>query len=152
LLLVCRVANASSRAPRMHSRTTGPHVFLLSHRQSGVTDRSGLQTGGRTGRRDESRAMHNQEEQSQASNPTAPGEAPHVAGSSGRGAASPGRGGGVMQACGRCGITPDNLKGGRLLDCGACLNMRYCGKACQTADWKAHKAACKAHQALQGNT
>jgi hypothetical protein len=131
-----------------------------------LNDRSGLQThdqchcsqatppniGGHLGKRDESHATHNQEEQSQASNPKSPGEAPHVAAGSGRGAASPGRAGEVMQACGRCGITPDRLKSGKLQDCGACLKMRYCGKACQTADWKTHKAACKAHQALQRNT
>jgi hypothetical protein len=28
--------------------------------------------------------------------------------------------------------------------CAACSTVVYCGKACQTADWPAHKAACKA--------
>lgn len=27
--------------------------------------------------------------------------------------------------------------------CGNCSSVRYCGKACQKADWKAHKAACR---------
>ena len=31
--------------------------------------------------------------------------------------------------------------------CSGCLLVRYCGAACQKADWRAHKAACKEVQA-----
>ena len=40
--------------------------------------------------------------------------------------------------CAHCGATdPENT-------CAACQVVFYCGKACQVADWCAHKAACKA--------
>ena len=31
----------------------------------------------------------------------------------------------------------------RLKLCGACKSVRYCGKECQTAHWKDHKAECR---------
>ena len=34
--------------------------------------------------------------------------------------------------------------------CSACRLMRYCGAACQKADWRAHKAACAELQRKQG--
>jgi hypothetical protein len=34
--------------------------------------------------------------------------------------------------------------GGPLQACGACKRVKYCCKECQTSDWPAHKAACKA--------
>ena len=33
--------------------------------------------------------------------------------------------------------------------CGGCRLVRYCGAACQKADWPAHKAACRELQARQ---
>ncbi|EEB91130.1 hypothetical protein MPER_10561, partial [Moniliophthora perniciosa FA553] len=32
----------------------------------------------------------------------------------------------------------------RLLKCSGCSLVYYCNKECQTADWKTHKAECKA--------
>jgi hypothetical protein len=36
---------------------------------------------------------------------------------------------------------------GQFKRCAACGGAAYCGKACQAAHWKAHKASCKAAQA-----
>ena len=33
--------------------------------------------------------------------------------------------------------------------CAGCRLVRYCGRACQVADWKAHKAACRELQHAQ---
>ncbi len=38
-------------------------------------------------------------------------------------------------ACDVCGSAADTI-------CGACRSRRYCGRACQRADWRAHKPAC----------
>lgn len=44
-----------------------------------------------------------------------------------------------------CTVLPDTVNGvlkSRL--CSGCRTVRYCCAACQKADWKAHKMACKA--------
>ncbi|KAI9003794.1 hypothetical protein DFJ74DRAFT_693752 [Hyaloraphidium curvatum] len=46
-------------------------------------------------------------------------------------------GGGVPDGCDRCGA-----EGGELLRCGGCKLTRYCGVACQRADWAGHKRIC----------
>lgn len=45
-------------------------------------------------------------------------------------------------ACERCRVR----EGGRvtLHACSRCRRVRYCGRACQAADWRAHKASCAA--------
>ena len=35
--------------------------------------------------------------------------------------------------------------------CGGCKVVRYCGPACQKADWRAHKAACRELVQRQGS-
>jgi hypothetical protein len=42
-----------------------------------------------------------------------------------------------MASCNFCKIEFNDLK-----KCQRCLNASYCGKKCQTADWKAHKRVC----------
>lgn len=43
--------------------------------------------------------------------------------------------------CGGCGLWQT---GGRKFErCGRCRLVFYCSRACQLADWKAHKAGCK---------
>jgi MYND finger len=43
----------------------------------------------------------------------------------------------VKHACGHCG-QPEATK-----KCGRCERVNYCGKNCQTMDWKKHKSTCK---------
>ena len=38
---------------------------------------------------------------------------------------------------------------GKLSKCSGCLSVRYCSRACQSHDWKAHKPICKEHQAAR---
>ncbi|KZV80529.1 hypothetical protein EXIGLDRAFT_845448 [Exidia glandulosa HHB12029] len=46
-----------------------------------------------------------------------------------------------MQAtCNACGKHDDR---GKLLQCSKCKQVMYCGKDCQTGDWKAHKKVCR---------
>ena len=45
-----------------------------------------------------------------------------------------------MAACGHCGA------GGAEARCSKCKQELYCGRECQVAGWKAHKAACKERQ------
>jgi len=53
--------------------------------------------------------------------------------------AQPQKTSGGSQRCDNCGNTGDSY-----LACGRCRQVWYCGKTCQTKDWKArHKAACK---------
>jgi hypothetical protein len=54
-------------------------------------------------------------------------------------AAQPGRRGCARDACREREVHASQFK-----RCAACSTVVYCGKACQTADWPAHKAACKA--------
>jgi hypothetical protein len=61
--------------------------------------------------------------------------------------ASPGR---RTWACSACGISARMLEGGKLRECSACGSVRYCGRACQKADWPAHKTACKRIQTARG--
>lgn len=42
-----------------------------------------------------------------------------------------------IAACGACG-EPSSRK------CGRCKDVHYCSQVCQSTDWKAHKAVCKA--------
>ena len=35
--------------------------------------------------------------------------------------------------------------GERFMRCGVCQGARYCGRACQKADWKRHKPGCAPH-------
>jgi hypothetical protein len=53
-------------------------------------------------------------------------------------------------ACAACGTTAQEMESGRLQQCSGCRSVRYCGKACQNADWPRHKATCKRLQAGQG--
>ena len=80
-------------------------------------------------------ASNNQGNSSVAPVPKAPRE------SSSRTSASPGRcGGPVVRACAHCGTRTEKCK---LKECSACRSVRYCGKACQKADWPLHNATCK---------
>lgn len=54
-----------------------------------------------------------------------------------------------VKACVRCGITAEGLENGKLRECSVCRSVRYCGKDCQKADWKAHQHACKPLQDAQ---
>ena len=48
-----------------------------------------------------------------------------------------------MTNCETCGKAEDAVAGGNALQqCGRCKKVRYCGKACQAEDWKAHKPFC----------
>ena len=38
----------------------------------------------------------------------------------------------------------------KLYACSKCATARYCRQACQTAAWKAHRAACKRLQGASG--
>jgi hypothetical protein len=74
------------------------------------------------------------------------GRRPRVSASPGRGrvSASPGRRAGRNAwSCAACGVTPEKSENGKLLECTGCRTVRYCRKACQVADWPAHKATCK---------
>jgi hypothetical protein len=51
----------------------------------------------------------------------------------------------VLRCCDGCGARESEP--GQFKHCAACGGAVYCGKACQAAQWKAHKAACKAAQA-----
>ncbi len=55
-------------------------------------------------------------------------------------------------ACAGCGITAEVLAHGKLKECSTCRSVRYCGRACQKADWPAHKATCKRLQAARGRS
>jgi hypothetical protein len=56
----------------------------------------------------------------------------------------------TLTACAGCGITAKMLHDCKLKECSRCRSVRYCGKACQVADWPVHKATCKRLQAAQG--
>ncbi|XP_059893129.1 putative protein MSS51 homolog, mitochondrial [Gadus macrocephalus] len=50
----------------------------------------------------------------------------------------------TFKFCTRCSKLPHNLSGAETLKrCGKCLNVYYCSKPCQMADWPDHKKACK---------
>ena len=49
--------------------------------------------------------------------------------------------------CGQCYSKPK--KGVTFKTCAACGLVAYCCVACQTKDWKAHKAACKLNRAAK---
>jgi hypothetical protein len=51
--------------------------------------------------------------------------------------------------CAACGITAEKAQNRKLLECGACQSVRYCGKACQKADWPAHNPTFNRLQALR---
>lgn len=53
----------------------------------------------------------------------------------------------VKEACIECGKEPE--EGEQLLVCSACHGDVYCSAACQRADWKRHKAICKAARAAR---
>ena len=40
-------------------------------------------------------------------------------------------------------VGPREAETPRGQSCSGCLRVRYCGPACQKADWRAHKAACR---------
>jgi len=44
----------------------------------------------------------------------------------------------AKDACASCGKKSESLK-----HCGRCLNISYCSKSCQQADWSRHKAVCQ---------
>ena len=46
--------------------------------------------------------------------------------------------------CSNCGQKTSEMdEGQRLFRCSGCYTARYCGKACQRADWPKHKKVCK---------
>lgn len=47
----------------------------------------------------------------------------------------------VKAVCGNCGRHQRRQR--RLLVCSGCLNVAYCGSACQRSDWRAHRALCR---------
>jgi hypothetical protein len=51
--------------------------------------------------------------------------------------------------CATCGAKRDD-PGVELQLCSGCCAVRYCSPACQKADWKAHRAACRALRAGTG--
>jgi len=48
---------------------------------------------------------------------------------------------GARTACHGCGRT-QSKEGGELKSCSQCLKVKYCGRACQRAEWKRHKKEC----------
>jgi hypothetical protein len=58
----------------------------------------------------------------------------------------------AVRACAWCGVTAKASAQGKLKECSSCRSVRYCGAACQKADWPAHKATCKRLLTLQGST
>jgi hypothetical protein len=55
----------------------------------------------------------------------------------------------VVRACANCGVTTKVMEQGKLMECSSCRSVRYCGRACQKADWPAHKPTCKRLQTAQ---
>ncbi|GBF98760.1 hypothetical protein Rsub_11166 [Raphidocelis subcapitata] len=66
-------------------------------------------------------------------------------GSSGSGGGSGAEAAVQPRVCGRCGKSPEAEA--PLLRCVGCKAEYYCGKACATAHWRSHRAACKAARA-----
>ena len=60
----------------------------------------------------------------------------------------------ALRACAYLGCTKIVGPGGREVPrgkrCSSCRTVRYCGAACQKADWRGHKAACRELQAQRG--
>ena len=52
----------------------------------------------------------------------------------------------MSRACQACSRTRGNGVGGKLLRCSRCNGPHYCSKACQVADWPAHKLQCQTLQ------
>jgi hypothetical protein len=50
-----------------------------------------------------------------------------------------------VSGCRNCG-KGRSKKGGDLKACAKCLKIKYCGRACQRADWKRHKKECTAKE------
>jgi len=46
-------------------------------------------------------------------------------------------------SCARCGKSASEAGKQALMKCSRCLKTMYCGRECQTAHWKQHKAICK---------
>ncbi|KAL1745784.1 hypothetical protein HDZ31DRAFT_81668 [Schizophyllum fasciatum] len=55
----------------------------------------------------------------------------------------------VGQACRKCMRAAE--EGALLKICTGCRRIRYCSAECQKADWKAHKALCKAFREFEGD-
>jgi hypothetical protein len=51
---------------------------------------------------------------------------------------------GAAIVCAKCGAGESEGGGQALLRCSRCPETRYCGPACQKADWAQHKSQCKA--------
>jgi hypothetical protein len=49
-------------------------------------------------------------------------------------------------SCARCGKSASEAGTQALMKCSRCLKTMYCGRECQNADWKRHKAGCKKEQ------
>jgi hypothetical protein len=45
----------------------------------------------------------------------------------------------VVRACANCGVKAKVLEQGKLMECSSCRSVRYCGRACQKANWPAHE-------------
>jgi hypothetical protein len=78
---------------------------------------------------------------------SAPSSSPAATSSSVAGSADTGAGSQqqpeVKHVCAACGAKREDA-GVTLQLCSGCCAVRYCSSECQHADWKAHKAACKA--------
>ena len=53
---------------------------------------------------------------------------------------------GALTTCTKCKMVIKNTKEKNNLNCAACGQVAYCGKACQKADWKVHKEYCQLFQ------
>jgi hypothetical protein len=58
----------------------------------------------------------------------------------------------ARDVCSRAGCGAVGAAGARLKRCAACGIALYCCKACQVADWKAHRKACRAACDAKDNT
>ncbi|KAK4154968.1 hypothetical protein C8A00DRAFT_42357 [Chaetomidium leptoderma] len=52
---------------------------------------------------------------------------------------------GLISGCRNCG-KQESKEGGGLKACAKCVTVKYCGRACQRADWKRHKKECIAKE------
>ena len=65
-----------------------------------------------------------------------------IAGGAAAAATAAAVGGAAAAVCAHCGVAS-----GKLLRCGRCKTVQYCGSKCQTKHYPAHKVACRASAA-----
>jgi hypothetical protein len=147
------VSNESASTPSASSnpsqdrqaQTPGPHQ---ASRPSSTLTGSLKATGSRQGSRHKSKAASHakpdHEQPNLARDPQPPGDGTSM------GSHAPARGvGRKAWACEQCGVTAEGLEKGKLQECSGCHSVRYCGKACQDANWPTHKPKCKRLQAAR---